>query len=53
MVVDAGVDNERAVDGEVPVVLPEVVEDILVDVLGYFPPVLPEDVAGDPHRWPG
>ena len=47
VIVGAGVDDERAVDGDVPVVLPEGVEDVLADVVGHLAAVLPYEVAGD------
>ena len=41
VVVHARVDDERAVDRQVAVVLPEVVEDVFVDVLGHLPAMHP------------
>ena len=47
VVVGARVDDERAVDRQVPVVLPEGVEDVVADVVGHLPAVLPAQVPGD------
>ena len=47
VVVGAGVEDRRAVDGDVPVVLPEGVEDVVADVVGHLAAVLPDQVAGD------
>ena len=47
VVVGAGVDDGRAVDGDVPVVLPQGVEDVVGDVVGHLAAVLPHEVAAD------
>ena len=47
VVVGAGVEDGGAVDGDVPVVLPEGVEDVVADVVGHLAAVLPDEVAGD------
>ena len=46
VLVDAGVDDVPAVDGEAPVDFRQAAEQELVDVLGHFAPVLPEEIAG-------
>ena len=51
MGVDAGVDDEPVVDGDVAVVGREGAQQVLADVVGHVAPVLPDEVAG--HRVDG
>ena len=47
MVVDAGIDDERAVDRDVPVVLRQTREDVVAHILRLLPNMLPDEVTRD------
>ena len=47
MVVDAWVDNVSAIDGNIAVVLPEIVKNILFDIVWDFAAVFPDEITRD------